>query len=171
MRALRTSLLIIDRVNEWVARIVSWVVVAIIAATVYEVIMRYVFNAPTQWVFEFNYLVHGPYFLLLGAYTFAVKGHVNVDIIYGRLSPRKRAVVDLFTAPIFFFFMVMMFWFGGKFALNSLAFRETLSSAWAPPIYPIKLMIPAAAVFLILQGLVKFVRDLHHALTGREGEL
>ena len=88
MHVLKKCLHGIDQLNYWVARIVSWAVVVIIAATVYEVIMRYVFNAPTIWVFEFNYLLHGPYFLLIGAYTFAVNGHVNVDIFYGRLKPR-----------------------------------------------------------------------------------
>ena len=83
----------IDLVNAWVAKTVAWVVVVIIATTIYEIVMRYVFNAPTDWVFEFNYLIHGPYFLLLGAYTFAINGHVNVDILYARLSPRTRAVV------------------------------------------------------------------------------
>jgi len=171
MAFLRTALKAVDLINKGVARGVSWAVILIMLATVYEVVRRYLFNSPTQWVFEFNYLIHGPYFLLLGAYTLAVGGHVNVDVLSGRLKPRTRAVVDLFTSPFFFFFMAMMFWKGGKFALNSLAFRETLSSAWAPPIYPVKLMIPLAAALVLAQGAVKFIRDLHHALTGREGEL
>ena len=95
MHVLKKCLHGIDQLNYWVARIVSWAVVVIIAATVYEVIMRYVFNAPTIWVFEFNYLLHGPYFLLIGAYTFAVNGHVNVDIFYGRLKPRAAKQVVL----------------------------------------------------------------------------
>ncbi|MGD9124562.1 MAG: TRAP transporter small permease subunit [Desulfarculaceae bacterium] len=171
MAALKAILAAIDKINHLVAKLVSWVIVFIMAATVFEVVMRYVFDSPTEWVFEFNYLLHGPYFLIVGAYTFALGGHVNVDIFYGRFSPRARAIIDLFTAPIFFFFMAMMFWHGGKFALNSLALRETLSSAWAPPVYPVKLMIPLAAAMVVAQGLVKFSRDLHHALTGREGEL
>ena len=104
MNVLKKCLRAIDVLNLWVGKTVSWVVILIIATTVYEVIMRYLFNAPTKWVFEFNYLIHGPYFLLLGAYTFAIDGHVNVDIIYGRLSPRAKAIVDLFTMPLFFFF-------------------------------------------------------------------
>lgn len=171
MQILKRCLRFIDRFNEWVAKIVSWIIIVIIATTVYEVIMRYVFNSPTQWVFEFNYLVHGPYFLLLGAFVFAAGGHVNVDIFYGRLSRRKQAVVDLFTMPFFFFFAAMLFVYGGRFALDSLSFRETLSSAWAPPIYPVKLVIPAGALLLILQGLAKFIRDLHLAVTGRDSEL
>ncbi len=171
MHTLKTCLLIIDKINEWVARLVSWAIILIIGSTVYEVIMRYVFSAPTQWSFEFNYLVHGVYFLLLGAFTFAVRGHVNVDILYARFSPRRKAIIDLFTAPLFFFFISMMLIFGGQFALQSVAFRETLSSAWAPPIYPVKLIIPVAAGMLILQGSAKFIRDLHTALTGREDAL
>jgi len=171
MHALKSCLSIIDKINELVARLVSWAVILIIGSTVYEVIMRYVFAAPTEWSFEFNYLLHGAYFMLLGAFTYAVQGHVNVDVLYARFSPRRKALADLFTAPIFFFFMAMMLVYGGQFALQSVAFRETLSSAWAPPIYPVKIVIPVAAGMLILQGSAKFIRDLHTALTGREGEL
>lgn len=171
MRFIKACLHGIDRLNYWVARIVSWAVVVIIAATVYEVIMRYVFNDPTTWVFEFNYLLHGPYFLLLGAYTFSINGHVNVDVFYGRLTPRTKAIVDLFTLPLFFFFIGIMFVYGGKFALNALAFREHLSSAWGPPVYPIKMIIPVAAALLLLQGIARYIRCLHLAITGREGAL
>jgi TRAP-type mannitol/chloroaromatic compound transport system permease small subunit len=107
----------------------------------------------------------------MGAYVYAVDGHVNVDIFHGRLSPRKKAVVDLITAPFFFFFVFIMFWFGGKFALNAWGFKETLSSAWGPPIYPVKTVIPVAAGLLLLQGLARFIRNLHLAVTGKEGAL
>ena len=171
MHTLKTCLLIIYKINEWVAKRVSWIIFIIIGSTVYEVIMRYVFSAPTEWSFELNYLLNGAYFMLLGAFTFAVRGHVNVDIFYARFSPRTRAIVDLFTAPLFFFFILMMLIFGWQFALSSVAYRETLSSAWAPPIYPVKMIIPVAAAMLILQGLAKFIRDLHMALTGRKAAL
>jgi TRAP-type mannitol/chloroaromatic compound transport system permease small subunit len=168
MHALRTCLSVIDKINEWVAKLVSWAIILIIGSTAYEVIMRYVFASPTEWSFELNYLTNGVYFLLLGAFTFAVQGHVNVDIFYARFSPRTRAIVDLLTAPLFFFFISMMLIFGGQFALDSLAYRETLSSAWAPPIYPVKMIIPIAAAMLIIQGIAKFIRDLHTAITGKE---
>jgi len=171
MGLLKTVLFGIDKLNEWVAKIVSWVIVLIIGATVYEVIMRYLFNSPTNWVFEFNYLAHGPYFLLLGAYAYAQNVHVNVDIIYGKLSPRLRAILDMFTMSFFFIFVLMMLIYGGRFALNSLAFRETLSSAWAPPIYPVKLVIPVSAFLLLLQGIAKYIRNIHVAITGKEGVL
>ena len=171
MRILKVCLQGIDRLNYWIAHIVSWAVIILIATTVYEVIMRYIFNAPTIWVFEFNYLLHGPYFLLIGAYAYAINGHVNVDIFYARLKPRARAIVDLFTMPLFFIFVIMMLIYGGRFFLNALAFKERLSSAWAPPVYPIKMIIPIAAALLLLQGIARYIRCWHLAITGREGEL
>jgi len=171
MQILKLFITIVDMVNKWVARIVSWAIILIIGSTFYEVIMRYVFDSPTEWSFEFNYLLHGSYFLLMGAFTFGVRGHVNVDIFYSRFSPRGKAIADLFTAPVFFFFITMMLIFGGEFAIQSIAFRERLSSAWAPPIYPVKLVIPVAAGLLILQGAAKFIRDLYTAITGREDAL
>jgi TRAP-type mannitol/chloroaromatic compound transport system permease small subunit len=171
MSYLRLILKGIDGLNKWIARIISWAVVLLIITTVYEVIMRYVFNSPTNWVFEFNYLLNGPYFMILGAYTLAVNGHVNVDIFTGRLSPRMQAILSILTMPIFFFFIIMLLIFGGKFALISLQSRETLSSAWGPPVYPVKLAIPFAAFLMLLQGTAKFIRDIHQAFTGREGEL
>lgn len=168
MQALRLFLAIIDKTNMIIAKITSWTVILIIAATVYEVVMRYVFTAPTMWVFEFNYLTHGAYFMLLGAYTLAVGGHVKVDIIQNRYSARTRAIIDLVTAPVVFIFLGLMIWYGGVFAMNSFGFRETLSTAWAPPVWPVKMVIPFAALLVALQAVAKFIRDLHIAVTGRE---
>lgn len=168
MQTLRLCLAMIDKTNMLIAKVASWAVLLIIAATVYEVVMRYVFTAPTMWVFEFNYLTHGVYFMLLGAYTLAVGGHVKVDIIQNRYSARTQAIIDLVTAPVVFIFLGLMIWYGSVFAMNSFGFRETLSTAWAPPVWPVKMVIPFAALLVALQALAKFIRDLHMAVTGRE---
>jgi TRAP-type mannitol/chloroaromatic compound transport system permease small subunit len=171
MKKLRQVLSRIDRINEWTAKATSWLIGIIIAATTYEVIMRYAFQRPTTWSFELNYLVFGAYFMLTGAYTHARKGHVNVDILHGRLSPRGKAIADLVTFPVFFLFVGVMIYKGFGFALDAWEFRETLSSAWAPPVYPFKTVIPVAAFLLFLQGVAKFIRDLHTLVTGKEGGL
>jgi TRAP-type mannitol/chloroaromatic compound transport system permease small subunit len=171
MKRIKAILAGIDRFNEWTAKATSWLIGIIIVATTYEVIMRYAFQNPTTWSFELNYLVFGAYFMLIGAYTHARKGHVSVDIIYGRLSLRGKALADLITFPVFLLFVGVMFYKGLGFARDAWAFRETLSSAWAPPVYPFKTIIPISAFLLLLQGLAKFIRDLHALITGREGEL
>jgi TRAP-type mannitol/chloroaromatic compound transport system permease small subunit len=171
MKTLKRVLSWIDRINEWTAKATSWLIGVLILATTYEVVMRYAFQSPTTWSFELNYLVFGAYFMLIGAYTHARKGHVNVDILHARLSPRGKAIADLVTFPVFCLFVGVMIYKGFGFARDSWAFRETLSSAWAPPVYPFKTVIPVAAFLLFLQGAAKFIRDLHTLLTGKEGGL
>ncbi len=168
MNFIKSILTAIDSINSAVAKAVSWAILLIIFSTAYEVIARYIFSSPTKWSFEFNYLVHGIYFMLLGAYTLAQKGHVSVDILHVRLSPRARAMVDVITVPFFYFFIITMIWFGGVFALKSYGYRETLSSAWTPPIWPVKMIIPIAAILILLQGTAKLIRDVHILVTGRE---
>lgn len=171
MKTLKRILSWVDSINEWTAKATSWLIGVLIVATTYEVVMRYAFQRPTTWSFELNYLVFGAYFMLIGAYTHARKGHVNVDILHARLSPRGKAIADLVTFPAFFLFVGVMIYKGFGFARDSWEFRETLSSAWAPPVYPFKTVIPIAAFLLFLQGIAKFIRDLHTLLTGKEGGL
>jgi TRAP-type mannitol/chloroaromatic compound transport system permease small subunit len=171
MRKLKQVLSWIDRINEWTAKGTSWLIGIIIVATTYEVVLRYLFKDPTTWSFELNYLVFGAYFMLIGAYTHARKGHVSVDILYARLPPRGKALADLLTFPVFFLFVGVMLYKGFGFARDAWGFRETLSSAWAPPVYPFKTVIPVAAFLLFLQGAAKFIRDLHTLVTGKEGDL
>ena len=160
----------IDSISEWTGKIVSFLVIVIIGVTIWEVILRYVFNAPTIWAFDAAYLIFGAYGVLGGAYTLNLKGHVNVDILYGRFPLRVRAVFDLATSIFFFLFCGLLLWKGGEMAWSSLKIMERGSSAWNPPVYPIKLTIPIGAFLLLLQGIAKFIRDLIIATTGKELE-
>lgn len=168
MRGIKTILHVIDIISLTTGKIVSFLVIAMVGVTVYEVVMRYVFGAPTIWAFEMNYLMFGAYAILGGAYTLYLKGHVNVDILYGRLSIRGKAISDLATFVFFLIFSGLLLWKVGELAWDSLMIRERLSSAWAPPVYPLKLIMFVGVVLLLLQGLAKFIRDLTIAITGGE---
>ena len=56
----------------------------------------------------------------------------------------------------------------GSLAWESLAGLEHSHSAWDPPIYPVKLMIPLGAMLLLIQGMAKLIRDITAAVTGKE---
>jgi len=114
-----------------------------------------------------------PYGLMRQPNSFTVvtashKAHVNMDIVYARLSLRKRAILDLATSSLFFLFIVVMLWQGVILASKAVAVLEVTTTAWAPPVWPVKLMLPLAALLILLQGIVRFVRDLETAVTGRE---
>ena len=86
----------LDRMTGTTGAMVAWLVIPLIFASCYEVVSRYVFDAPTVWAFEVGYMVMGTHFLIGMAYTLRQDAHVRVDFFYGQLSAKKRALIDVF---------------------------------------------------------------------------
>ena len=88
---------VIERVNDGSGKVLALVTPLVILITVLEVVLRYAFNAPTNWAHEASTLLFGMQYILSGAYAHYHKQHVNVDVISYLWSPRVRAWVDTFT--------------------------------------------------------------------------
>jgi len=159
----------IDRINEQTGKVVSYLILFLVGVILYEILVRYLFNSPTIWAHETSQMIYGAYVILLGGYVLQRGGHVNVDILYHRFKPRTRAIIDLFTWLLFFYFCGLLLWKGGEMAWDSFKVLETEPTAFAPPVYPIKMMIPLGALLILLQGLAKFIRDFNLAISGKEG--
>ena len=155
---------IVDTVNERLARVISFFLLALCLLMVYEVIMRYVFTNPSHWAFESSLFIYGGIGIFGGAYVLLHGQHVRLDVFYGRLSPRTKAILDLVTVPIFFLVLAVILWQGGVKAYDSVLIREVTDSMWGPPIYPIKIVIVVGTFLLLLQGIAKFIRDLFFVL-------
>jgi TRAP-type mannitol/chloroaromatic compound transport system permease small subunit len=160
MTKLEKSLQIIDRVNGWVGRILSYFVAVMTVLIVIEVVMRYFFNAPTSWNNDLTQMIFGTYAVLAGGFVLMRGGHVNVDILSSHFSPKVQAIIAIVTSPLFFFFCGMLLVYGGSFAWESLSAWETTRSAWDPPAWPVKLMIPLGAILLLLQGIATLIRNI-----------
>ncbi len=151
----------VDRLSEWTGKVTSYLVLLLTGAISYEVICRYVFNAPTLWAQEVSTYLYGSFFMLGGAYVMLKDNHVRVDIFYSRISYRAKALVDIITFPIFFFLFVgILVWEGSKMAIWSWSIWEHTQSPWSPPIYPLKTVIPVASLLLLLQGVKKFIQSI-----------
>jgi TRAP-type mannitol/chloroaromatic compound transport system permease small subunit len=160
MRKLIAILEFIDALNDWVGRVLSFGILLMFLLVLSEVIRRYFFNAPTVWGTELTQLTFGVYVILSGGHIMRWGGHVNVDILYSRFSSKVKTIIDIITFLLFFLFCGMMVLYGGSLAWESLSYWEHSNSAWGPPIYPFKLMIPIGALLLLLQGIAKLIRDI-----------
>jgi len=159
----------IDLMSRWSGKATSWLILPLIFELVYDTIARYAFNAPTAWSYDISYMLYGALFMLGAPYTLLVDEHIRVEAFYEKASRRGRAILDIIGYLLFFFPSVgSLFWFGLDFAWEAWKARETSITFWAPPIYPLKALIPLVALMLLLQGLAKFLRDIHLAFTGRE---
>ncbi len=158
----------IDRINIFIGTLVSYFTVLLVGVILYEIFFRYVLNSPTIWAHEVSQMIYGAYVILLGGFLQQRDGHVNVEILYLKFKPRTRAVIDLFTWLLFFVFCGTLLVKGWAMAWDSFMYRETEATAFAPPVYPIKMMIPLGAFLLLIQGIVKYIRTIRQAVTGKE---
>jgi len=157
----------ISSVNEWVGKMVRFLLVPLMAIVCYDVIARYFFNRPTEWAMELNTNILCVYTLACGGFVLARGGHVSVDILYSRFNLRTRAVLACLTSFFFFVFVAVILWYGWEMARSSFEQRETSGALMDWPLYPIKFIVPLAALLLLLQGIVKFINDLTTAITGK----
>ncbi|MBX3636951.1 MAG: TRAP transporter small permease subunit [Rubrivivax sp.] len=150
----------IDLLNKSVGHAFAWCIVILVLGVSYEVFMRYLLNRPTSWAFDFSFILYGALFLMAGAYTLSRGGHVRADIFYRRWPLRVQASLELFLYLIFFFPGVLALVVAGlPYGLESMRIREvSVNSPVGVPIWPLKMLIPAAGVLLTLQGIAEVLR-------------
>jgi TRAP-type mannitol/chloroaromatic compound transport system permease small subunit len=160
----------IDKISEWTGIVVSWIIIPLTFVVVYEVIMRHFFNAPTGWGYDTLWMLYSAQFMIGGAYTLLKKGHVRIDIVYNKLSPRGQLIFDTIVyAVVFSSIMILFTWAGVRFASEAWATKEKLSTTnWFFPSGPIKTVIPIAFFLLSLQSLAELVRSVSTLVKGKE---
>lgn len=150
----------IERVNIMAGEFVaSWAVIAVFVYF-YEVIGRYVFNSPTNWVHESMFLMFGMQYMICGAYAYYEDQHVRVDVLYTKFSARGKAIADIITSIFFFIFTVTLMWTGFRFANDAIGMNEHSFTEWGIQYWPVKLAMPLGAALIVLQGLSKLIKDI-----------
>ena len=157
-----------DNLSTTVGKSFSWCIVVLMFGTCYEVIMAYVFNAPTLWNFDLSMQMYGAILMMSGAYCLATESHVRGDVIYRLFKPRTQAWVDLSLYFIFFFPGVLaLVFYGYDYAAFSWKLKE---SSWSSPaqiqIYMVKALIPTSGVILTIQGVSEVFRSIICIQTG-----
>jgi TRAP-type mannitol/chloroaromatic compound transport system permease small subunit len=152
-------LMAVDRLTTVVGRFFAWSIVALTLLVSWEVFSRYFLNHPHPWALDAQIMLYGILFMMAGAYTLAHQGHVRGDVLYGALSPRTQAGIDLVLFVFFYLPGVLaLTWAGWTYANESLAIRENTFSPDPLPLYPFKFVIPVAGFLLLLQGIVEILR-------------
>lgn len=150
----------IEAVNVKAGEYVAYWAVISVFVYYYEVVARFVFNSPTNWVHESMFLMYGMQYMISGAYAYREDQHVRVDVVYTKLSPRGKAIADIVSSVFFFIFTITMLWTGWKFAWDAVQNGEISFTEWAVQYWPVKLTIPVGAALIVLQGVSKLVKDI-----------
>jgi TRAP-type mannitol/chloroaromatic compound transport system permease small subunit len=158
---------IIDTFNTRQGEVTSMLVIPLLGVVIYEVFMRYAFNAPTVWGFEVTAFLYGMHYMFGMSYTDVMDGHVKVDIFSSRMPPKAQTVLGIVTTCVFFLPVIAcMTFFSFEFAFTSIEGWERNSTSWGPLIWPFKTIMAFTFLFLLLQGISNLLKHIR-ALSGK----
>lgn len=157
-----------DAITAWFGRAFAWCILIMTFGVGYEVFVRYVLGAPTSWAFDVSYIMYGALFMMGGAYTLARDGHVRGDFLYRLWRPRVQARVEIALYFLFFFPGVLALIIAGwRYASRSWRYLEvSVMSPANVPIFQFKMIIVAAGILLLIQGMAQVCRCVLCMRTG-----
>ena len=126
----------------------------------FEVVSRYIFDAPTIWAHQSSYLLFGMQYLLAGGLALLHGDHVRVDVVYIKMSRIGQVATDIFSSIFFFIFAIALAGTCWRFFFDSLDMAEVTEETWQIQIYPVKGMMVLGAILLALAGLSKLIKDI-----------
>ena len=161
----------LESLIRFIGLTISWLTLVMVIVMSLVVTQRYFFDTGSIQLQESITFMHAAVFLLAAAYTLATNDHVRVDIFFSRMSDKQQALVNLCGTLILLIpFCAFLLWTSWDFVSTSWAIREASQESGGLP-YPfpavMKSFIPAAAILLIVQGVVIMLRSIA-TLTGRE---
>lgn len=157
-----------DWLNAKFAWIVAFLICPMLGIMICEIVLRYFSNSPSLWAYEISLFIYGAYIVLGGAYTHLAGGHVNADIVWGQLSLRGRALLDVLTSGFAFRFLCVPFWVALQITINSWRIGETTMSHWKPIYYPLRTTLPVGCFLFLMQVIAKLIRDVMIAIKGED---
>jgi TRAP-type mannitol/chloroaromatic compound transport system permease small subunit len=158
----------IDRLNTWIGRTAAFLILPLVFVIMYEVVSRYLFNAPTRWSNEISQYLLVAVVMLGGGYCLVDNEHVNVDIFYRKFTWRTRAVVEILTFILVVSFVAAIVWKGGELSYDALIHDKRSQTILAMPLFPSMVLVPIGAVLIGLQSLARALRAVIHLACGTE---
>jgi TRAP-type mannitol/chloroaromatic compound transport system permease small subunit len=162
----------IDRFTDITGSIVAWLSVPLVGSVAFEVIARYLFNAPTIWAYDITYMLYGAVFMLGAAYALHKGAHIRTDFFWEAFSTRKKGVIDTISYIVFFFpsltILMLISWHEAEYAFRINEMSD--QTPWRPILWPFKAIVPAACLLLMIQGFSELLKSLYMARTGVELE-
>lgn len=150
---------IIDNFSDKMGFVAMYLVFIMIAILFYASISK-TFFTPSLWTLEMAQFVMVAYFLLGGAYSLKQNAHVRMDLLYDRLSPRLKTILDSLTIICLIVYLLVLFIGGVASAYYAFVYGETSYSAWAPKMLPIKIIMNIGILATLLQAFSIWFKDI-----------
>ncbi|MGB0733384.1 MAG: TRAP transporter small permease subunit [Pontibacterium sp.] len=153
----------VNSVSDVFGRVSAVLFVLMLFNVFYDVLMRYVFNDVSIGMQELEWHLFAAVFMLGVPYTLRAGGHVRVDLIYERTTPKAKAIIDLVGCVVFLLpFTLLVAWYGIGFAYEAYELGETSGDPGGLPYrWIIKALIPFAFFATAIAGVGMILHSIN----------
>lgn len=151
----------IDRIVSFFHAIAIFTLCLMALLMIYEVVMRYVFNAPAEWALDVVQLVQVTLAFTAAAPVLRDGGHINMEMMQELVKKQTQRRLEILSNGICAagsLWMAVLGWrsFSQSYKISESTFGITL------PIYPFKFLVPLCFFLLALQFLALFVKHIRN---------
>jgi TRAP-type C4-dicarboxylate transport system permease small subunit len=150
----------VDRVNDRLGALSAWLFFAIGGMIGYEVVSRYVFNAPTIWAEEMSRFFQLWATYLAVATLLRRRELIRITLLIERLGPAGRRAAEVFSLLVIAAFCAVAIWYGTDILLESIRLDRSTSTMLDVPQWTTEIVIPLGFALLLVQCAVEIVRLL-----------
>lgn len=152
-----------NKFADFIGAITAIAMVLMILNVFYDVVMRYFFRDSSIAMQEMEWHLFSVIILLGVAYTLKEDGHVRVDLVYDRLSHKKKAMINMVGAVVFILPIALLV---GISSIGTVAEAiATMEGSGDPGGLPyrwiVKALIPLSFFLLIITTIGFFIRNLN----------
>jgi TRAP-type mannitol/chloroaromatic compound transport system permease small subunit len=151
----------IDRMNEFIGKWVSWLILLAVLVSAANAVIRKTLNMSSNAWLELQWYLFGAAFLLAAAYTLRQNEHIRIDIVYGMFSRRVQHWIDLFGHVFFLMpFVLLMIYYFVPYVSLSYRSGEVSTNAGGLIIWPAKSLLLIGFSLLALQGISEIIKKI-----------
>lgn len=156
-----------DRMSDYVGYAAAALIFVMAATLIFDAFTRNVINMPVHWAIEFTQFTLAAYYFMGGPMTLKNGNHVRMDLVYTSLSDRGKARIDVLTSVCLIFFLAILL-FGSVSSLRyAIETGERRFSVWNPSVIPIKALMAACTVLMLMQAFSILFKDIA-AMRGKD---
>ena len=151
----------IDRLNEFIGRWVSWLVLAAVLISAANAVVRKAFNYSSNAFLEIQWYLFAAVFLLGAGYTLLRQEHVRIDVVLSRFAKRTQIKIEMFGIVAFLMpFVITVIALVWPLVTKAYISGEMSSNAGGLIRWPVFALVPAGFALLGLQAVSEFIKRL-----------
>lgn len=159
----------IDRLSDLFAQLSAWMFFAVGGMITYEVLARYLFNAPTFWAEEMSQFFQIWATYLAAAHVLRHRNLITIEFLLLRLGNGWRKAADLFSLLVIAGFSAIAVVFGIDIVAESVEQGRHTATMMAVPNWMTETAIPLGFAIMFAQCVVEIVRVIQRDAPPTEG--